>query len=195
MSIVCVEWGLKWVCWHHNSCEEVDSITVSVVIGGQLRDIGIYCGTKRPPMLMSNGARLEVLFVSGASSASRGFSLVFNFATGNSVCVCVSVCVCMRVSMCVCLCLCVRLLKLFTQAIAFIGKSAISLLAVALSVSVYVSVCVCVCVCVCYFRDHRSIFAKIKNAKELLIECWYLPSNDDIANVYVILTYFLRWNI
>ena len=65
-----------------SSCEDVDSVTASVIIGGQARDIGVYCGSKRPPMLMSNDNRMEVVFTSRGSSRARGFKAIYKFVTG-----------------------------------------------------------------------------------------------------------------
>lgn len=64
-------------------CEEVDSVTLSAPVDGVLRDIGIFCGNRRPPMLMSPGSRLDVTHVSRSLTVStRGFAAKYNFLTG-----------------------------------------------------------------------------------------------------------------
>lgn len=56
---------------------------MSVAIGGEPMDIGVYCGSKRPPMLMSSDSRMQVDFASHAPSQSKGFIAIYNFVTGN----------------------------------------------------------------------------------------------------------------
>jgi len=64
-------------------CEEVDSVTVSVLIRGVSCDIGVFCGNRRPPMLMSSGPQMDVTLISRSLSVStRGFSAYYNFVTG-----------------------------------------------------------------------------------------------------------------
>jgi hypothetical protein len=65
-----------------SDCDDVDSVTVTVFINGFPRDIGIFCGDKKPPMLMSNDNRLEVTFVTRSSiQEAVGFHAQFNFIT------------------------------------------------------------------------------------------------------------------
>jgi len=63
------------------------------VAGSSLQEIGVFCGNKRPPMLMSDGVKLDVTFISRSSASStssaaarphpgRGFSATFHFVTG-----------------------------------------------------------------------------------------------------------------
>ena len=62
--------------------EEVDFISVSVPLQDGPHVIRVICGTKRPPMLMSNGVIMDVTFVSRSTSSARGFSAVYKFVTG-----------------------------------------------------------------------------------------------------------------
>jgi len=67
------------------SCEEVDSVAVSVPLANGPRIIGIFCGSKRPPRLMSNDVSLDVTFLSHATtsaSSAKGFTAIYNFVTG-----------------------------------------------------------------------------------------------------------------
>ncbi len=65
------------------SCEDVDSITVSVNINGKSQEIGVYCGSKRPPMLMSHDSSLEIMLASTSARAeTKGFKAIFKFVTG-----------------------------------------------------------------------------------------------------------------
>ena len=64
-------------------CEGVDSVTVSILIDGRPREIGVYCGSKRPPQLMSNGERMDVVFSSRSfAKDAKGFRANFSFVTG-----------------------------------------------------------------------------------------------------------------
>ena len=68
-----------------HSCEEYDSITVTVNIGDVPRDLVVFCGNKKPPMLMSHNSRMEVTFASRSSEMSimaRGFKANYSFVTG-----------------------------------------------------------------------------------------------------------------
>ena len=62
----------------------MDSVTVSIMINDQSKDIGVYCGKKRPPMLMSNGNRLEVTFTSKTMSQTKGFKAIYKFVEGKN---------------------------------------------------------------------------------------------------------------
>ena len=66
------------------SCAAVDAVTVRVNIGGERSNIGVFCGKKRPHMLMSNDNRMEVSFESRYSSqhTSKGFKAEYRFVTG-----------------------------------------------------------------------------------------------------------------
>jgi hypothetical protein len=75
-----------------DSCDSVDSLTVYVVLGGDVRDIGVYCGRKIHDSFMSSDNLIEVSFVSRPSSstsihqstqsvAPRGFRAVYSFTT------------------------------------------------------------------------------------------------------------------
>ena len=70
------------------SCDDVDSVIVSVTINDERRDIGVYCGSKLPPVLMSNDNRMEVMFISRPGSSSsgghsnRGFNASYSFVEG-----------------------------------------------------------------------------------------------------------------
>ena len=55
---------------------------MSITIGGEPRDIGVYCGSRRPPMLMSNDNRMEVTFISHVASNAKGFKAQYQFVTG-----------------------------------------------------------------------------------------------------------------
>lgn len=60
-------------------------MTVGVFIDSQPRDLGVYCGSKRPPMLMSNDNRMEVIFHSvGPASGAKGFKADYKFVTGTA---------------------------------------------------------------------------------------------------------------
>jgi len=68
------------------SCDESDSLTVTVTIGTDRRDLGTYCGSKYPPAVMSTNQRLDVVFVSRlrpvtSSSQPRGFNASYRFVT------------------------------------------------------------------------------------------------------------------
>ena len=67
---------------YHFSCEDVDSITVRVKINGENKDIGVYCGKKRPPMLMSSGNDMEMYFTSKTNSNTKGFKATYKFVEG-----------------------------------------------------------------------------------------------------------------
>ena len=65
------------------SCEGMDSVSISVLIDSEPHNLGVYCGSKQPPMLMSNNNHMEVIFtaVTGPTAAT-GFSATYNFVTG-----------------------------------------------------------------------------------------------------------------
>ena len=70
------------------SCEDVDYIEVDTFINVRKTAIGVYCGTKLPPPLMSAENRLDVLFSNDYSSRtdqSTGFVFQYKFVTGKSV--------------------------------------------------------------------------------------------------------------
>jgi len=63
----------------------VDSVTVTIFIGGHPRDISVLCGDDRGPKLMSNNNRLEVTFVSRSiEPVTRGFQATYRFVEGIS---------------------------------------------------------------------------------------------------------------
>ena len=67
------------------SCSEVDSLTVNINVNGEPTDLGLYCGSKLPPMLMSNEPHMSVIFNTikgGARQGARGFNASFSFVTG-----------------------------------------------------------------------------------------------------------------
>jgi len=69
------------------SCEEVDVVSVYVVLDDVRREIGSFCGSKRPPPLMSPNARMELDFVSRTLPPAknyRGFNVSFSFVTGTN---------------------------------------------------------------------------------------------------------------
>jgi len=69
------------VCVLVSSCddEDVDNLSVDLGVGEQ----NVYCGSRRPPMLMSAGARLQLTLRTGpSSSTTRGFAVNFAFVTG-----------------------------------------------------------------------------------------------------------------
>ena len=57
---------------------------VSVILGDERREIGVYCGEKLPPVLMSNDNRMEVTFISRTIEQhdGRGFRADFRFVEG-----------------------------------------------------------------------------------------------------------------
>ncbi|KAI0240807.1 Suppressor of lurcher protein 1 [Lamellibrachia satsuma] len=61
----------------------MDSITVFVNIGGERSNIGVFCGRKRPHMLMSNDNRMEVSFISRTLKphTAKGFKAEYRFVT------------------------------------------------------------------------------------------------------------------
>ena len=84
------------LCVCYFSCDNVDSLTVSVRVGGEQRshNLGVYCGSRRPPMIMSaggghrvagrEGGHLQLTFLSTPSlHQSRGFAAAFQFTTGS----------------------------------------------------------------------------------------------------------------
>jgi len=75
----------RWLLFRTGSCEDVDSVSVSVPLANGPRVIGIFCGSKRPARLMSNDLSLEVTFKShetSSASSAKGFSAVYSFVTG-----------------------------------------------------------------------------------------------------------------
>ena len=67
------------------SCEEVDVVSVYVTLDDVRREIGSFCGSKRPPPLMSPDSRMELEFISRTlpdTKDYRGFNVSFNFLKG-----------------------------------------------------------------------------------------------------------------
>jgi len=76
------EWFIV-LCPCSERCTHVDSVTVTIFIGGQPRDIGVLCGNDSSPMLMSNNNRLEVTFVSRSiAPVTKGFQATYRFVEG-----------------------------------------------------------------------------------------------------------------
>jgi len=65
-----------------SSCDEEDVDNLSVDLGAGEQNI--YCGSRRPPMMMSTSSRLQLTLGTGSSSSStRGFAVNFAFITGS----------------------------------------------------------------------------------------------------------------
>ena len=65
------------------SCEGMDSVSISILIDNMPHNLGVYCGSKQPPILMSNNNHMEVIFTALAgSSDATGFTATYNFVTG-----------------------------------------------------------------------------------------------------------------
>ena len=65
------------------SCEHVDSLVAKTYLNGVDHRIAIYCGSKQPPMLMSSGTSMTVVFKSmGTTSSATGFNATYHFVTG-----------------------------------------------------------------------------------------------------------------
>ena len=65
------------------SCENVDRIEINIIERNWPKTIGIYCGRKQPPMLMSADYRLQVVFISTPSpTQTSGFIIQYKFRTG-----------------------------------------------------------------------------------------------------------------
>lgn len=72
-------------CVFFFSCDDSDSVTVSIVVNGGADKIGTYCGSRLPPMLMSNEPKLTVIFQSVQSSATvTGFKAKYKFVRGEA---------------------------------------------------------------------------------------------------------------
>ena len=68
-----------------SSCDDVDSVTISISIGGgESQELDVYCGSKRTlPTLMSSDTTMEVVLRSRSASKATGFEAVYNFVTGS----------------------------------------------------------------------------------------------------------------
>ena len=66
------------------SSDEGDTITVIIYIDDERKELGEYCGQKKPPVLMSNGVKMEVVFKSDSKMKSgvSGFKFEYKFRTG-----------------------------------------------------------------------------------------------------------------
>ena len=66
------------------SCARVDAVRVRANIGGEVKNIGTFCGQERPSMLMSNDNNLEVSFISRTlmRHMAKGFKAEYRFVTG-----------------------------------------------------------------------------------------------------------------
>jgi CUB domain len=64
------------------TCDDVDSVRVFVFIDDLPKEINVYCGNKRPPMLMSSDTRMELAFSSRNVATTRGFMANYSFVTG-----------------------------------------------------------------------------------------------------------------
>jgi len=67
------------------SCEEVDVVSVYVTLKDVRREIGTFCGSKRPAPLMSPNSRMELVFISRTlpdTKNYRGFNVSFKFVKG-----------------------------------------------------------------------------------------------------------------
>jgi len=67
------------------SCEEVDVVSVYVMMDDVRREIGSYCGSKRPLPLMSANSHMQLEFISRTlpdAKNYRGFNISFRFVKG-----------------------------------------------------------------------------------------------------------------
>jgi len=67
------------------SCEEVDVVSIYVILNDVRQEIDSYCGSKRPPPLMSPNSHMELVFVSRTlpdTKNYRGFKVSFSFVKG-----------------------------------------------------------------------------------------------------------------
>ncbi|XP_071112472.1 suppressor of lurcher protein 1-like isoform X3 [Haliotis cracherodii] len=62
-------------------CAGSDSIKVTIPLSGKVVELGVYCGKKLPPVLMSAGTKMTVQFHSESSSKgmTTGFKAVYSF--------------------------------------------------------------------------------------------------------------------
>ncbi|XP_067675156.1 suppressor of lurcher protein 1-like isoform X1 [Haliotis asinina] len=62
-------------------CAGSDSIKVTIPLSGKIVELGVYCGKKLPPVLMSAGTKMTVQFESEPSSKgmTTGFKAVYSF--------------------------------------------------------------------------------------------------------------------
>lgn len=69
-------------------CENQDSLTVFVYINNKEEKLGVFCGRQTPPILMSPGPRMKVIFKSESSPKDNnsGFELAYSFRTGKYFC-------------------------------------------------------------------------------------------------------------
>ena len=68
------------------SCDEADSVTLTVSLDEGPRELGTFCGSKFPPAVMSANQRLDFVFVSRlrpvtSPSQPRGFNATYRFVT------------------------------------------------------------------------------------------------------------------
>ena len=69
------------------SCENHDSISVMVYLDGKETKINEFCGNTKPPLLMSSGPRMKVVFKSESTSkkdGNSGFEIKYKFTTGEN---------------------------------------------------------------------------------------------------------------
>ena len=67
------------------SCADMDSLMIMISVGGVPEELGVYCGSKLPPTLMSNNNQMEVIFTSHnvrTPHNSKGFRAHWSFVTG-----------------------------------------------------------------------------------------------------------------
>ena len=61
----------------------MDSVQISVNNQDKWSELGVYCGSKQPPLLMSADNRMQVIFTSTSlKSNTSGFVIEFKFRTG-----------------------------------------------------------------------------------------------------------------
>jgi len=68
------------------SCDEVDVVSVYVLLNDVRGELGSFCGNMRPPALMSPNSHMELVFVSRTlpdTKNYRGFNVSFRFVKGN----------------------------------------------------------------------------------------------------------------
>ncbi len=60
---------------------------MSVQLDGESKEIGVFCGSKKPDNLMSSDNELEVTFVShdNRQAFNKGFKANYAFVTGKTV--------------------------------------------------------------------------------------------------------------
>ena len=64
----------------------MDTVEVAVMVQGKSDEVGLYCGSKRPPQLMSSDTTMDVIFTShDRTDSAKGFKANYRFVTGTPI--------------------------------------------------------------------------------------------------------------